>query len=45
MYSGPYFGATCIYRAVAYQPQNDVYVCGIHARAYLNTEPIQAATA
>ncbi len=38
MYSGPYFGARCIYRAVGYQRINDIYVCGIHRRAYLNVE-------
>lgn len=40
MYSGPYFGARCIYLATGYQPRNDIYVCGIHARAYLNVEPV-----
>lgn len=40
MYSGPYYGAKCIYRATGYQPLNDIYVCGVHARGYLRVEPI-----
>ena len=40
MYSGPYYGARCVFRAQGYQPLNDVYVCGVHARGYLKVEPI-----
>ena len=40
MYSGPYYGARCIFRAKGYQALNDVYVCGLHARGYLHVEPI-----
>ena len=42
MYSGPYYGARCIYPATGYQPLNDIYVCGVHARGYLRVEPLTA---
>jgi hypothetical protein len=40
MYSGAYYGARCIFHATGYQAFNDIYVCGIHARAYLRVEPL-----
>jgi hypothetical protein len=40
MWTGAWFGAKCVFYATGYQPLNDIYVCGIHARAYINIEPI-----
>lgn len=38
-YTGPHRWSKCIFRATGYQPLNDIYVCGVHARAYLNVLP------
>ena len=45
MWSGPYYGARCIYRAKGHQLFNDIYVCGIHARAYLHVASLDAIRA
>lgn len=42
-YTGPHKYADCTYRAKGYQRLNDIFVCGVHARAYLNVEPLPEA--
>ncbi len=39
MWTGRYYGAECPFYATGYQPFNDIYICGTHARAYINVEP------
>lgn len=40
LYTGGHYGARCVYFATGYQTLHDVYVCGVHARAYLRVVPI-----
>ena len=40
MWSQSRWGERCPYFATGYQRQNDIYVCGHHARAYLHVERI-----
>jgi hypothetical protein len=37
-YSGPWTDWRCPLFATGYQRQNDIYVCGVHARGYLHVE-------
>ena len=39
MWTGPHRWSYCPFRARFYQQQNDIFVCGIHARAYVRLEP------
>lgn len=45
MWTGPYYGARCIFPATGYQFLNDIYVCGVHARAYTRIESLAAGPA
>jgi hypothetical protein len=43
LWSGDWFGARCPYLARWLQRQNDIYICGVHRRAYLDTVPKEEA--
>lgn len=45
MWSGDYWGAKCIYRATGYNLFNDIYLCGVHARAYVHVARLAAIQA
>ena len=44
-YSGEWYGARCIYPATHYNLFNDIFVCGIHKRAYTHTATIASIRA
>ena len=45
VFRGARRGARCLSRATGYQPRNDIFVCGVHARGYLHVETIPAPLA
>jgi hypothetical protein len=42
LYRGAHKGSPCIHLAIGYQAFNDIYLCGMHARGYLNVAELVA---
>ncbi len=42
-YSGPRRWAPCVHLVRFYNSANDIYVCGVHARAFLDNEAVSGA--
>lgn len=42
-YTGPNRWGPCVHLVRFYNRVNDIYVCGIHARAFIDNEPVSGA--